>query len=405
MKILLVNKFHYLKGGSETYYFALKNMLQKNGHTVVDFSMKDEKNFSSEFSEYFVENIDYSSNKDRIKNALKIIYSTEAKSKFEALVLKTKPDLIHLHIFQHQLSPSILDIIKKYKIPTVYTSHDFKMACPNYQMMHHGIICEDCKNGSYFSMLKNRCVKNSLLKTSINFVEVNLHKTRKSYDVIDAIITPSKFQKRKFEEFGIEASRIHHIPNFLDTNIPEISPLPDKEQYLLYLGRLSHEKGVSTLINAIKGTDVKLKIVGTGPLKQYIKDIIQKENVTNAEVLGFKTGQELLNLVGNAKAVVVPSEWYENNPYSVIESLKLSRPIIGANIGGIPELVDKNGYTFESGNATDLKDKIMLLNSATFEEYEKMKQASFKKFNDEYVDTYHYEKLMELYNRFVSKEH
>ncbi len=401
MKILMVNKFFYIKGGSETYYFALKKILEDKGHTVIDFSMKDEKNFESDYSDYFVDNIDYNSNQSMVKTAMKVIYSAEAKKKFEAIVKATKPDLVHLHIFQHQLSPSILDVIKKYNIPTLYTAHDLKMVCLNYKMMHHDTICEDCKNGNYFNLLKNRCVKESFLKSSVNFVEGYLHKFRKSYDAIDTIVTPSYFYKEKFAEFGVDPNRVYHIPNFLATEAPRVDDLADKEQYFLYFGRLSEEKGVATLVNAVKGTGIKLKIVGTGPLKDDINELIKRENVTNVEMLGFKSGSELTNIVGNAKAVVVPSEWYENGPYTAIESLQLSRPIIGANIGGIPELVENNGYLFESANVEDLRDKVIKLNSLSDEEYNSMKKASLAKFNKDYTDTVHMNALLKLYDNLL----
>jgi glycogen synthase len=171
MKILMVNKFHYVKGGSERYYFALKRLLERHGHTVIDFSMKDEKNEPSAYSEYFVDNVDYNQNPgtwDKVKMGLNIIYSKAARDKFEALVQKEKPDVVHLHLFQHQLSPSILDVLKKYEIPAVYTAHDLKMLCLNYKMMHHGKVCEECRGGKYYNCAKNRCVKDSFAKSCIN---------------------------------------------------------------------------------------------------------------------------------------------------------------------------------------------------------------------------------------------
>ena len=168
MKILMVNKFFYIKGGSETYYFSLKRKLEEEGHQVIDFSMKDEKNFESPYSDFFVDNVDYSGNSSlsaKLKMAANIIYSKEAKEKFESLVLKEKPDIVHLHIFQHQISPSILDVCKEYNIPTVYTAHDLKMICLNYKMMHHGRICEDCRDGHFYHCAFNKCVKDSFSKS------------------------------------------------------------------------------------------------------------------------------------------------------------------------------------------------------------------------------------------------
>jgi glycosyltransferase involved in cell wall biosynthesis len=404
MKILMVNKFHYIKGGSETYYFALKSLLEKKGHMVIDFSMKDERNFSSSYSDYFIENIDYGRKhgiQKKIHMAKNIIYSREAKIKFEKLVRDTKPDLVHLHIFQHQMSPSILDVIKKYNIPTVYTAHDLKMACLNYKMMHHGKVCEECKGECYLACAKNRCVKDSLAKSMINVIEGYFHKWRRSYDVIDIIVTPSAFYKQKLMEFGIQPERIVHIQNFMNRAKPSVNLSNDSEQYLLYFGRLSEEKGIMTLIKAIEGLQTKLFIVGTGPLQVEISGYLKDYHIDNVEMLGFKSGQELVDLIGNAKAVILPSEWYENGPYTAIEALQLGRVIIGADIGGIPELVNNNGYLFESGSIDDLKKKITALEVITDEEYQDMKQESEKLFESDYTPHQHYERLMLVYEQVL----
>ncbi len=400
MKILMVNKYHYIKGGSETYYFALKRLLEACGHTVIDFSMEDEKNFASPYSEYFVEHVDYNGKSGamaKVKAAANIIYSAEAKKKFEQLIRDTKPDLVHLHIFQHQLSPSILDVLKKYQIPTVYTAHDLKMLCLNYKMMHHGKICEECNGGNYIRCAKNRCVKDSFAKSCINVAEGYLHQWRKSYDVIGRIITPSAFYKEKFIRFGVDKDRVVHIPNFLDKELPMVETSPDGKQYYLYFGRLSEEKGVFTLIKACEELSVSLYIVGTGPLEKQLAAYVAERQLSHVKLLGFQSGQALTNLVGNAKAVVLPSEWYENGPYSAIEALQLGRPILGADIGGIPELVKGNGALFESGNAEDLREKIVWMETLDMEAYQKMEEASLLLYKNNYTSAIHYEQLRKVY--------
>lgn len=400
MKILMVNKFFYIKGGSETYYFALRRLLEEHGHTIIDFSMQDEKNFPSKYSQYFVENVNYNSAgglRRQLQAGFNIIYSREAKKKFERLVIDTKPDIVHLHIFQHQLSPSILDIIKKYKVPTVYTAHDLKMLCLNYKMMHHGKVCEECKGQKYYRCAVNKCVKESFAKSCINVAEGYVHKWFHSYDTIDKIITPSAFYKNKFEEFGISNERVIHIPNFLDTEKMKVNRRDDCEKYYLYFGRLSEEKGVPTLLKAFQEINAKLYIVGTGPIKNNIEEYILENNINNVEVLGFMSGQSLKDIVGNAKAVILPSEWYENGPYSAIEALQMGRPIIGANIGGIPELIDGNGYLFKSGDSEELKKQIKKLEGLKAVEYQNLKINSYKLFLDNYTKEIHYKKLNEVY--------
>ena len=402
MKILMVNKFYYIKGGSETYYFELKRLLESKGHTVIDFSMQDEKNFVSPYSNYFVENVDYNNKEgifSRIKAAADIIYSFESKRKFERLVNEVKPDCIHLHIFQHQISPSILDVIKKYHIPTIYTAHDLKMLCPNYKMMHHGKLCEQCRGGKYFYCVLNKCVKDSYLKSCVNVVEGYVHRWRHSYDAINVIITPSLFYKKIFEKFGINCNIVIHIPNFIDFNKHEIEFSEDRENYYLYYGRLSKEKGIMTLIKAVENLNVQLKIAGTGPLEEDVRQYVADKKISNIMFLGFKTGKDLSNIVGNAKAIILPSEWYENGPYSAIEALQLGRPIIGADIGGIPELIDNNGYLFKPGNIDSLKDAILKLEKLDNEQYGVFKDNSLNLFEKNYTNEKHYRLLKEAYRR------
>lgn len=407
MKILMVNKFFYIKGGSETYYFSLKKLLEKNGHEVIDFSMKDEKNFESEYSKFFVEGIDYNKKQSimsKVKAGLKIIYSFEAKRKLEELIKETKPDIAHLHIFQHQLSLSILDVLKKYNIPIVYTAHDLKMICPNYKMLTHGEICERCKNGKYYNCLKYKCLKDSTLKSAIGMTEAYVNKWRKAYDKIDYIITPSKFYKDKFIEFGVNPDKVSHIPNFLDTKEVEYDKL-DNQDYFLYFGRLSEEKGIMTLIKAMNAINATLKVVGTGPLKEEIDNNIKNNNLKNIEVLGFKSGKELNTLVANAKAVVLPSEWYENGPYSAIESLRLKRPLIGSDLGGIPELIDEgeNGYVFKHGDVEDLNEKLKKIENLSEDELKVLQDNAYNAFLNNYSENLHYRKIKEIYFQIVQR--
>ena len=401
MKILMVNKFFYIKGGSETYYFSLKQLLEKNGHEVIDFSMKDEKNFESKYSKFFVDNVDYNKKNSiftQIKEAEKIIYSFEAKKKIEELIKETRPDIAHLHIFQHQLSLSILDVLKKYKIPVVYTAHDLKMICPNYKMLTHGQVCEKCKGQKYTNCVKNKCLKDSTAKSAVAMLEAYINKWRRAYNKIDYIITPSNFYKEKFIEFGIDKNKIEHIPNFLNNDKVDYDKLLEQD-YFLYFGRLSEEKGIMTLIKAMEGIKSTLKVVGTGPLKEEMEKYVKENKISNVEILGFKSGKELNTIVGNAKAVVLPSEWYENGPYSAIEALKFERILIGSDLGGIPELINGNGYIFEHGNVEQLHDRLECVEKLTEQEIDNMQQKSIEIFQKEYTDDIHYRKIQEIYSK------
>lgn len=407
MKILMINKFFYIKGGSETYYFSFKKLLEENGHEVIDFSMEDEKNFYSSYSKYFVHNIDYNKKQNiltKIKLGIKIIYSNEAKNNLEKLIQQTRPDVAHLHIFQHQLTTSVIDVLKKYNIPIVYTAHDLKMVCPNYKMLdNESNICEKCKNGKYYNCLKNKCIKKNYIKSFIGMSEAYFNKYRKSYEKIDYIITPSKFYREKFIEFGLDANKIEHISNFLDETEIEYEKIPNSNYYL-YFGRLSEEKGIMTLIKAVQNTKVELKIVGTGPEEENIKKYISKNNLTNIKLYGFKTGKDLYTFVANAKCVIIPSEWYENGPYSAIETLKLGVPLIGANIGGIPELIKDNGFVFKSGDVKDLEKVIKRFENLNQEELKQYGLNSKKIFDDIYNAQNHYMRMIKIYNEVTKQK-
>jgi glycosyltransferase involved in cell wall biosynthesis len=232
-------------------------------------------------------------------------------------------------------------------------------------------------------------------------MEGYFHKWKKSYNAIDVVITPSDFYRRKFIEFGVDSNRVIHVPNFLEKGNIVVKKNESNQKYFLYFGRLSEEKGVLTLIKAVENMDIILYIVGTGPLKEKIEKYISENKINNIWLLGFKSGEELLNIVADAKAVIIPSEWYENGPYSAIEALQLGRPIIGANIGGIPELIKGNGALFESGNSKDLRDKINWINTLDNELYRDLEQKSYQLFDTVYTWQNHYEKLLSIYNNIL----
>lgn len=355
LKILLINKFHYVKGGSETYYFGLAELLKKQGHEVIFFSMKDERNVPCEQEKYFVDNIDFNAPMSKLQMAkagLKMLYSFEAKKKLEHLIQDENPDIAHLNIFQSQLTGAIVDVLKKHKIPMVYTMHDLKALCPCYTMFTHGKICEKCVSSNYFHCVKNRCMKDSLAKSALAAVESSIYRLDKTYKKLDLIITPSEFYKKKLESAHITNVPIIHMKNFLPEGTEFVSEQIIGEYYL-YFGRLSKEKGVHTLLKAYKKSRIKnpLYIVGTGPIENELKIRIKKMGlVDNVKMLGFKTGEELNNLVKNCMCVILPSEWYENGPYTIMEAQAAGKPCIVSNNGGLPEIVinEKNGFVAEA---------------------------------------------------------
>lgn len=390
MKILLVNKFHYIKGGSETYYFGLGELLEKYGHEVIYFSMKDDNNRPCEQEKYFVDHVDFNAPMGKVqtvKAALKMLYSFEAKKKFEQLIIDEKPDIIHLNIFQSQLTGSIVDVAKKYHIPIVYTAHDLKSVCPNYQMLNHGVICEKCLHGNYMNCFMTGCMKDSKAKSLLATMEAEVYKIKKIYQNIDLVITPSEFYKKKIEESGVVKCPVVHMTNFLPEET-EYKNGAERGEYFLYFGRLSREKGILTLVKAYAQAkvDKPLYIVGTGPMREQIQKTIEEMNLLDrVKLLGFKSGEALKNIIENALCVCLPSEWYENGPYSIMEAQAAGRPVIVSSNGGLPELVEKGitGDVVKPKDVKSLAKKLELCNKKQDWDTERIVQWAKKKYNPE----------------------
>lgn len=280
MKILFVNKFHYLKGGSEKYYFELAELMKENGHEVAFFSMKDEKNIKTGDKEYFVEPIDLNSG-SKLK-ALDVIYSKANYKKMKEALEDFKPDIVHINNFQRQLSASIIKAIKKKNIPIVFTAHDVQAICPAITMMDiDKNICEKCMGGKYINCIKKKCNKGSTLKSIIGALEGYYYRQHNIYTKkINRIITPTEFYKNKLVLDGIPEEKIIAMHNFIDVKQYDI-PTSD-EGYALYLGRLSKEKGIINLIKAIEKIDNgKLYIAGDGPEKENILNFIKDKKLEN----------------------------------------------------------------------------------------------------------------------------
>jgi Glycosyltransferase len=404
MKILHINKYFYLKGGPENYLFRLAELFEEKGHNVAFFSMQHDQNVPSKWNQYFVKNIDYN-NKYSLWGKIKVfsntLYSFEARDKLLKLIDNFKPDIAHLHNYHHQLTPSIIHALDKRRIPVVAKLPDYKMICPSYSMLNHGKICELCRDRKYYNCVLTKCHKNSFSKSLLATVESYLHhRYLKSYKNIKCYICPSNFLLNKFKQMGFKGN-LMQLSNYVDTN--EYEPNYNiNTNKIIYWGRLSVDKGVKTLIEAMKGSNLQLVVVGEGPIKEDLENMVRTMQMKNIHFKGYLKGKELQSVIKDSLFAVLPSEWYENNPNSVLEAFALGKPVIGSRIGGIPELVKdgETGYTFEPGNAGDLSDKMMMLLSddttrnAMGQNARKLVEA---KFNPEK----HYQELMEIYQSVI----
>lgn len=372
MKVLLVNKFHYMKGGSERYYFTLADAFKAKGHDVIFFSMKDEKNINCKQEKYFVSNASIKGGfKSKLNMILHIAYSKEAYKKMKALLYEEKPDLVIMNLVHKQITCSVIDAIKEYNpdLRIFWTMHDLITVCPSYTMLDgNGVICEKCLHGDFKNCKKNKCIKGSTLMSILSTYEANYIKKKKFYNKIDLFICPSQFYADKLKEGNFTKSPIVYLRNPLPLNTNYNENNTD-EGYILYFGRLSAEKGVKTLIEACTRANVRLVILGTGPIEEELYEIAK--DFENIEFKGFKSGEELQTHIQNAHCVVLPSDWYENGPYSAMEAMASAKPLIVSNRGGLPELVDhkKNGYIYNTKEelVVYLK-KIMALSTKEYDE-------------------------------------
>lgn len=348
MKILLVNKYWYARGGAERVVFLTKRVLEDAGHTVEVFGMKQEKNTLE--NEYFIDTIDYATDSwmARVMYGIKSVYNVDAKKRFAKLVDDFAPDVIHFHNIYHQLSYSLLDVVRAKNIPSVMTLHDYKMLSPNYTLFHHNTIDTSMLGGKYYRCLLHNAM-GSWIRSFFAMCEAYLRSWKKWSIVVDWYIAPSACMKTLCKKSGIPMDNIQVVQNPIEEDTVS---LPGNT--VVYVGRLAKEKGVLTLLGAAQHTPhISYKIVGDGPEKSLLEQYCITHHIKNVEFCGWLEGETLDQAITAAKFVVVPSEWYENCPYSVLEVMAKGKVVIASAIGGIPELLPK-ACLFEPGDVDGL---------------------------------------------------
>lgn len=371
MNILVANWSWYPSGGDWTYVENLCRLYKEKGHNVIPFSMHHKKNYNSEYSKYFIENIDYKElNKNKniingIKVLTKSIYSLEAKRKLEELLSDIKIDIAHLNNIHNYQTLSIIDLLYKKNIPIIWTVHDYVILCPNTTFISHSKICFSCKVHKYYNCTFKKCKKGSFAASTIASISSYFNYLKGFYNKIDYFICPSKFIYNKFLEFGFPSEKLIYKNNlYYSSDLTEhINETLIEGPYLLYVGNLIRVKGIYTLLKAVKDLSIKLIILGDGEEYETLLKLKKELNLENVVFLGRVNKGTVACYLNNCTAVVQPSECFENMPYSLVEAMFFSKPLIGSRIGGIPEIVLDNitGYTFEPWNATDLRKAILKL--------------------------------------------
>lgn len=360
MKILIINKFLYPNGGSETYIFKIGKQLQDMGHEVQYFGMEHAGRCVGNRAESYTSDMDFHTGKmTKLLYPFKIIYSVEARRKLRVVLKDFRPDVVHVNNFNFQLTPSILDEIRDfekkndYKIKVIYTAHDSQLVCPNHLMQQFvsGKRCTECIDGSPWNCVKHKCIHGSFVKSLLGSVEAWIYRKFKTYKKIDVVVCPSLFLKEKLSASPQLKEKIIVLRNFID-NYDLEKGNTKKGKYVVYIGRFSEEKGIKTLLKVCNQlSDIPFVFAGNGPL---VEEVDRAENVINK---GFLQGEELQKIFREAAFLIFPSECNENCPFTVMEALSCGIPVVGAAIGGVPELIrnNKNGLLFESGNEQELK--------------------------------------------------
>lgn len=365
MKILMINKFLFPKGGSESYMLKLGDYLESQGHEVQYFGMEHEDRCVGNAVNSYTENMDFHGGNrlGKLTYPFKIIYSVDARKKIRRVLDDFEPDVCHLNNFNYQLTPSVILEIVKWrkeagkKCRIIYTAHDYQLLCPNHLMNNPltGENCEKCLDGHFFHCARGRCIHGSFARSLIGMAEAEFWKLRGVYWHVDTIICCSTFMKSKMDRNPVLAGRTIALHNFVEAIETEKC---EKKEYVLYFGRYSREKGIETLVNVCRELpDIPFVFAGRGALEELIHTV---DNITD---VGFLQGEEIKKLIREARFTVYPSEWYENCPFSVMESQMYGTPVLGADIGGIPELIQngKTGELFESRNREELKKRIQKL--------------------------------------------
>lgn len=387
MKILMVNKFLHPNGGSETYIFQLGEELKKRGHEVQYFGMEHEGRIVGNRIGRYTSDMDFHTGKlQKLLYPFKIIYSFEAKRGMDSVLRDMNPDVVHLNNINFQLTPSVIYAVRAYekrtgrRVRIVYTAHDYQWVCPNHMMRipATGKICFACRGGYFGMCTKNRCIHNSRVKSLLGTIEAKIYMWRRTYGMVDVIICPSEFMKRQLDTNPLLEEKTVMMRNFVeravDAEKPGATDTDGKQsvragdgrsdsadtvnrkgvqqgEYVLYFGRFSEEKGIKTLLAACEALpDIPFVFAGTGPMEEQVS------KVKNVENRGFVTGEALCGLIAGARFSVYPSEWYENCPFSVMESQMYGTPVLVSDLGGAPELVQagRTGELFRGGDVEEL---------------------------------------------------
>lgn len=428
MRIILVNYRYFISGGPERYYFNIKEILEKNGHEVIPFSVKSSRNVPNDYEKYFLDIVDdevyFAQAKKKtpkmiLKSFTRMFYSFEAKKKMKQLISDTKPDLVYIMQMHNKISPSIVYAAKEMKVPVIHRISDFQYMCPNALFYNDRIgVCEDCLKGKRMSCVKYKCVLNSPVYSGIKMMAKCLHDMMRVHQRIDAFVVPSEFTLGKLHEYGIPMDKLNHIPTFF--NLKEVNPDVEYKPFVLFVGRIEKQKGLMSLVKAFETIPYELKIIGFSndgyedELKQYlgrpingdlnVEDSMAYGKNGNIHFLGRKNFEDIVPYLKSCMCTVVPSEWYDNFPNVVLESYAYKKAVIATDFGSLQYMVEegKTGMKFKYADLDDLRRCVSYMIEHP-EESKTMGENAYKQIETKYSPDSHYNKLIKLMNKVIGK--
>ncbi len=402
MRVVFANNYCYLRGGCERVLFDEMSWLQAHRSAPLLFGRARPGDNSRPHSELFprLVEVEQLGPVGKGRAALNIIYNRRTGNRFKAFLQRTKPDLVHFHNIYAGLTTAVMDACHSLDLPCVLTLHDTKLACPSYLMLNHGRRCKLCLGGKFYHCLMTGCHKNSRAVSLVSTVEAYFNEWLGKYLQADLLIAPSRFVLEQMVAQGIPKWKLRYIANGIDP--ARYVPSSEERGYVLFFGRLSPEKGVHVLVDAVAGTCLPTRIVGEGPESDRLVMLAQARSASNVSFEGYKTGEELANLVRGATMVVVPSECYENASLTILETMAYGKPVIASRLGGIPEqIIDgQTGLLFEPGNVEQLRELITKLASDHKRRREMERQARAR-VETEFSLERHCQSLLEVYQEAI----
>jgi glycosyltransferase involved in cell wall biosynthesis len=345
VRILHVNKFLYRRGGAEGYMFDLAALQREGGHEVAHFGMAHPENEPMPYARYFPTHLEFEppppGPAGKARGVGRMLWSTSAKRGIEAVLDDFGPHVVHLHNVYHQLSPSVLAPLRRRGIGALMTLHDYKLACPTYRFLDHGRPCEACLAHRFWEPIRRRCNAGSLGASAANAVELSLHTLGRAYEPVGVFACPSRFLEGKMRQGKVFPDRLRWIPNFVDVDRVAAASEPGNGR-VVFAGRLSDEKGVDTLVEAVAATPgLEADIAGDGPRRPALEALAATLGAADRITLhGRLPFEAVQGLVRASSVAVCPSRWYENQPLAVLEAFACGRPVVGTGLGGIPELIE-----------------------------------------------------------------